>query len=180
MSEAETEYRPLTAKEIQYGMLDGFRRHQIVTKCLRRENGKLTIKDVPFVDDWSRGERESITKRLKDTAESGGFVYAAYCGGKLAGFASVSPEPLGESDEYLELTNIHVTEAMRGCGIGRALFHAAAEWAKACGAKKLYISAHSSVESQAFYCALGCTDAKLYSPSHIKAEPFDIQMEYRL
>lgn len=180
MSEAETEYRPLPAKEIQYGMLDGFRRHQILTKCLRRENGKLIIKDMPFVDDWSRGERESITKRLKDTAESGGFVYAAFCGGALIGFASVDPCPFGCFEEYAELTNIHVAEGERGRGIGRSLFTAAAEWARERGKRKLYISAHSSVESQAFYRSLGCKEAEIYSTRHIEAEPFDIQMEYRL
>lgn len=173
-----TEYRQLKENEINAGLLAGFIRRQVVTKCLRRENGAWTAKDAPFIDDWTQKDRERIAAELKNLAARGGLVYAAYSGGKLAGFASVSPEPLGESGEYLELTNIHVTEEQRGQGIGRALFYAAAEWARARGAKKLYISAHSSVESQAFYSALGCTDAKLYSPRHIKAETCDRQMEY--
>lgn len=172
------EYRQLKENEINAGLLDGFIRRQVVTKCLRRENGAWIAKNAPFIDDWTQKDREWIAADLKNLAGRGGLVYAAYCGGKLAGFASVSAETLGESGEYLELTNIHVTEAMRGRGIGRALFYAAAEWAKAHGAKKLYISAHSSVESQAFYNALGCTDAELYSPRHIEAEPCDRQMEY--
>lgn len=166
--------------EINAGLLDGFIRRQVVTKCLRRENGAWIAKNAPFIDDWTQRDREWIAAELKNLAGRGGLVYAAYCGGKLAGFASVSAETLGESGEYLELTNIHVTEAMRGRGIGRALFYAAAEWAKAHGAKKLYISAHSSVESQAFYRSLGCKEAEIYSTRHIEAEPFDIQMEYRL
>lgn len=166
--------------EINAGLLDGFIRRQVVTKCLRRENGAWIAKNAPFIDDWTQKDREWIAADLKNLAGRGGLVYAAYCGGKLAGFASVSAETLGESGEYLELTNIHVTEAMRGRGIGRALFYAAAEWAKAHGAKKLYISAHSSVESQAFYRSLGCKEAEIYSTRHIEAEPFDIQMEYRL
>lgn len=175
-----TEYRQLKENEINAGLLDGFIRRQVVTKCLRRENGKLIIKDVPFVDDWSRRERESITKRLKDTAESGGFVYAAFRGGALIGFASIDPCPFGCFGEYAELTNIHVAEGERGRGIGRSLFTAAAEWARERGKGKLYISAHSSVESQAFYRSLGCKEAEIYSTRHIEAEPFDIQMEYRL
>lgn len=166
--------------EINAGLLDGFIRRQVVTKCLRRENGAWIAKNAPFIDDWTQKDREWIAAELKNLAGRGGLVYAAYCGGKLAGFASVSAETLGESGEYLELTNIHVTEAMRGRGIGHALFYAAAEWAKAHGAKKLYISAHSSVESQAFYRSLGCKEAEIYSTRHIEAEPFDIQMEYRL
>ena len=37
------------------------------------------------------------------------------------------------------------------------------EWAKQKGAKKLYISAHSAVESQAFYKSMGCVakDSKI-------------------
>ena len=175
-----TEYRQLKENEINAGLLDGFIRRQVVTKCLRRENGAWIAKNAPFIDDWTQRDREWIAAELKNLAGRGGLVYAAYCGGKLAGFASVSAETLGESGEYLELTNIHVTEAMRGRGIGRALFYAAAEWAKAHGAKKLYISAHSSVESQAFYRSLGCKEAEIYSTRHIEAEPFDIQMEYRL
>lgn len=174
------EYKQLKENEINAGLLAGFIRRQVVTKCLRKENGAWTAKDAPFIDDWTQKDRERIAAELKNLAGRGGLVYAAYCGGKLAGFASVSPEPLGESDEYLELTNIHVTEAMRGRGIGRSLFTAAAEWARERGKRKLYISAHSSVESQAFYRSLGCKEAEIYSTRHIEAEPFDIQMEYRL
>lgn len=108
-----TEYRQLKENEINAGLLDGFIRRQVVTKCLRRENGAWIAKNAPFIDDWTQKDREWIAADLKNLAGRGGLVYAAYCGGKLAGFASVSAETLGESGEYLELTNIHVTEAMR-------------------------------------------------------------------
>ena len=48
------------------------------------------------------------------------------------------------------------------------------------GADKLYISAHSSKESQAAYRALGCTPAEEVNEGLAAAEPFDVQMEYRL
>ena len=54
---------------------------------------------------------------------------------------------------------------------------AACLWAKAKGAKKLYISAHSSVESQAFYKAIGCREAEEYSQPHVEKEPCDCQLE---
>ena len=44
-------------------------------------------------------------------------------------------------------------------------------------AEKLYISAHSAVESQAFYKSLGCVEASEYSPYHVSREPFDCQLE---
>lgn len=33
---------------------------------------------------------------------------------------------------------------------------------------KLYISAHSAVESQLFYKAMGCTEAQVYNQEHVK------------
>ena len=48
------------------------------------------------------------------------------------------------------------------------------------GADKLYISAHSSKESQAAYRALGCTPAEEVNEGLAAAEPYDVQMEYKL
>lgn len=83
----------------------------------------------------------------------------------------------GGEHKYLDLSSIHVSEDMRGQGIGAALFAAAKQWAKEHGAKKLYISAHSAVESQAFYRKMGCVEAELYHPGHVAKEPFDCQLE---
>ncbi len=60
------------------------------------------------------------------------------------------------------------------------LFMRAKEWAKENGANKLYISAHSAVESQLFYKAMGCTEAQVYNQEHVKAEPYDCQLECKL
>ena len=83
----------------------------------------------------------------------------------------------GTSKQYLDLTNIHVSEDQRNCGIGKKLFTAAKIWAKEHGAKKLYISAHSAVESQEFYKSMGCVEAKEYSQEHVEKEPYDCQLE---
>jgi len=48
------------------------------------------------------------------------------------------------------------------------------------GAEKLYISAHSSVESQAFYRSMGCAEAEEYNARHVELEPCDCQLEYLL
>ena len=47
-------------------------------------------------------------------------------------------------------------------------------------AEKLYISAHSSKESQAAYRALGCVHAEEINAKLAQEEPCDVQMEYRL
>ena len=97
--------------------------------------------------------------------------------GGLKGFISVEPALFGGEQQYLDLSSLHVSEDMRRTGIGRSLFSTAKTWAKKQGARKLYISAHSAVESQAFYKAMGCIEAKVYHQGHVEAEPCDCQLE---
>lgn len=65
-------------------------------------------------------------------------------------------------------------------GIGRGLFELITEKAKEMGARKLYISAHSSEESQAFYIKLGCHEAIEYNEKLVAEEPCDCQLEFVL
>ena len=117
---------------------------------------------------------------LKHTVRTGGVVYGAFYEGKLKGFAAVLPEIFGGENKYIDLAAIHVSQDMRGRGIGTALFKEAKRWAKEKGAEKLYISAHSAVESQAFYKRMGCVEAKWYKKEHVEEEPFDCQLEVKL
>lgn len=171
------QYRTLCADELCRELFRSFIRHQTVTKCWRRENGAWVIRDDPFVDDWSEADRQTLVSCLKDTVATGGVVYAAFVDGLLKGFASVEPGLFGGGLGYMDLSSIHVSEDLRGTGIGAELFRRAKEWAKDHGAKRLYISAHSAVESQAFYQKMGCVDAESCHPAHVQAEPFDRQLE---
>ena len=174
------QYRTLRADELCRELFRDFIRHQVVTKCWRRDNGAWVVKDDPFIDDWTDADYQTLVACLKNTVQTGGVVYAAFADGVLKGFASVEADFFGRERQYLDLTSIHVSEDMRGRGVGRSLFQLAKEWAKGKGAKKLYISAHSAVESQAFYRAMGCVEAKEYNQQHVDAEPFDCQLECEL
>ncbi|MDE7191605.1 MAG: GNAT family N-acetyltransferase [Clostridia bacterium] len=174
------EYRILQADEICRELFGHFIRHQIVTKCWRKENGKWIIKDDPFVDDWTEKDYQTLITCLKTTIHTNGFVYAAFYDKKLKGFVSVESEIFGNEQRYCDLSCIHVSEEMRNKGIGRTLFLAAKEWAKQKGAKKLYISAHSAIESQAFYKSMGCVEAEVHNQKHVEAEPYDCQLECSL
>lgn len=173
-------YRVLCAEELSQELFKDFIRHQIVTKCWRKENGRWIIKDAPFVDDWTEKDYQILISCLKSTISSNGLVYAAFYDGKLKGFVSVESEIFGNEQGYCDLSSIHISEDMRNKGIGRTLFLAAKEWAKQKGAKKLYISAHSAVESQDFYKSMGCVEAKVYNQKHVEDEPYDCQLEYSL
>lgn len=171
------QYRNLCAQEIERELFRSFIRRQVVVKCVRWEGGGWAIKDDPFIDDWSEENYRTLVSCLKNTAKTGGFVYAAFCGEKLKGFVSVEAGLFGGENKYLDLSSLHVSEDKRRNGIGRALFLAAKSWAVRNGARKLYISSHSALESQAFYKSMGCVEAKLCSAKHSEAEPYDIQLE---
>lgn len=174
------EYRSLQEKEIERELFCDFIRRQVVTKCWRKEKGEWVIKDAPFIDDWTEQDYQVLIECLKGTAASGGLVYGAFYEGRLKGFIAVLPEIFGGENKYIDLAAIHVSQDMRGTGIGTVLFKEAKRWAKEKGAEKLYISAHSAVESQAFYKRMGCVEAAWYKKEHVEKEPFDCQLEVKL
>ncbi len=174
------QFRTLSKEEINRELFQSFIRHQTVTDCWRKENDTWLIKSAPFIDNWTVADYETLVLCLQNTVATGGFVYAAFDDGKLKGFTSVEAKLFGGAQKYLDLTSIHVSEDMRGRGIGKELFRAAKKWAREHGARKLYISAHSAVETQAFYKAMGCVEAQEYNQKHVDAEPYDCQLECAL
>lgn len=174
------QYRNLYIDEICRELFKDFIRHQVVTKCWRRENGEWIMKDAPFIDDWTEKDYQILISCLKNTVITDGFVYAAFYNDMLKGFVSVESALFGGEQKYLDLSSIHISEDMRGMGVGRTLFLSAKKWAKERGADKLYISAHSAIESQAFYKKMGCIEAQVYNQKHVEAEPYDCQLECKL
>lgn len=94
-------YKNLQENEISRELFRHFVRHQTVVKCRRKENGKWIIKDDPFIDDWSEADYKFLVSCLRNTAATGGLVYAAFCEGVLKGFVSVEPKLFGEITDTL-------------------------------------------------------------------------------
>lgn len=173
-------YRELSENEINRDLFRAFQRRQIVTKCLRKENGKWVIREDPFIDDWGKEEYKELVRCLKNTVATDGVVYGAFVNDELKGFVSVEGALIGSRSQYMDLSSLHVSQDMRRQGIGRQLFLLAKRFAKEKGAEKLYISSHSAVESQAFYRSMGCAEADEYISEHVEREPFDCQLECEL
>lgn len=171
-------YRAIEPHAIDRSLFEGFVRRQDVVLCRRRRNDAWVVEADPFVDDWGEQDYRELIAHLRDIAERGGFVFGAFDeNGLLKGFVSVDSAPFGETTSYLDLCDLYVSAEMRKGGIGRRLFEAARAWARNRGADALYLSAHSAVESQAFYEAMGCIDARHVSRRHIEKEPYDCQLE---
>jgi N-acetylglutamate synthase-like GNAT family acetyltransferase len=173
-------YRELTINEIKLSLFSEFDRYQEVKKCWRKENNEWILKDIPFTEQWDSEQYEFLVKCLKNTIETGGTVYGAFKDKILVGFASLENQFFGSKKEYLQLSSIHISNGNRGKGIGKKLFNLICEKAKEKGGKKLYISAHSSQETQAFYKAMGCVEAIEYNESLVDKEPYDCQLEFKL
>lgn len=173
-------YRKLTDENFSRNSLDGFIRHQQVTKCWRRVDGKLVLKPISFVEEWDLSELRKMAEEILTGISGSGFAYGAFSENKVVGYALVSGDFFGSDSQYIELKQFYVSEPFRRMGIGRELFRLVCEEARRLGAEKLYISAHSSKESQKAYRSLGCVEASEINREIAENEPCDVQMEYKL
>jgi predicted N-acetyltransferase YhbS len=173
-------YNKLDKSEIKVELFSSFNRYQEVRECWRKENGEWLLKQIEFTEQWSPENYEYLVKCLQNTLKEGGMVFGAFCNNALVGFASLENRFFGSQKEYLQLSSIHASYESRGLGIGKNLFSLVCKKAKERGAKKIYISAHSSKESQAFYKAMGCVEATEYNSVLAAKEPCDCQLEYIL
>lgn len=172
--------RKILPGEIGLSLFSAFQRFQKVEKCWRKTEGKWVLKDIPFTEDWDTADYQRICSQLANVLDQGGAVWGAFAQGALKGFASVEGKRIGSRNQYAVLAEMHVSQDFRRRGLGRRLFLLAADSARELGAEKLYISAMSAQESQAFYRSMGCVEAEEYDPCHVEQEPCDVQMELLL
>lgn len=170
-------YREVMLEECTPTLFAGFDRYQEVTHCWRKEDGNWLIKDISFVEQWGEKNFAELAVRLQRTLQAGGKVFAAFLEGRLLAFASLKGSLFGTQKQYLQLSEMHTSCESRRMGIGKQLFRFVCTAAKEMGAQKLYLSAHSSRETQAFYHAMGCVEAEEYDSKLTAKEPCDCQME---
>ena len=174
-------YLLLTEKNFNEDSLDAFLRYQEIKECWRKNsNNEYVLVTNEYVEDWDLNKWREIAREILHKISEKAFAYGAFCEEKVVGFILVSNEFFGSSNQYIELLLYHVSELYRNRGIGKELFKLACKKAKEIGAKKLYISAHSSKESQAAYRRLGCIEATEINRVLAEKEPYDIQMEFVL
>lgn len=176
----EIQYRLLNLQELDHHLLMNFNRYQETNEVWFKEGNLFTTKQDHFIDDWDGKKKREVIVSLIKCSESGGAVVGAFTGEHLVGFANVESARFGMHNNYIELPYIHVSNDYRNLGIGRKLFQLCCEQARRLGAKKLYIAAHPSIETQQFYKSMGCTYAKEINETIFEKEPLDIQLEFLL
>ena len=170
----------LTEDNFNLYSLDNFIRHQVVTECWRKVDGQWMVLPIAFVEEWGLDKCREEALAIANNLHGKMIDYGAYKDEHLLGYITVGTERIGTEKQYVQLVTFQVSEPYRGMGVGGKLFDRAVETARELGAKKLYISAHSSKESQAAYNALGCVHAMETIPWIADEEPCDVQLEYVL
>ena len=177
---AEIHYQRLNADNFTGHSLDDFVRRQTVTESWRWINKDWKLVPNVYVESWSPEQCRKIAEDVAHHIKLDHTGFGAFDRERIIGFATVSRHVFGVTARYVQLVCFQVSEEYRRCGIGRTLFSMACEEARRLDAEKLYISAHSSKESQAVYRALGCSFAEEINEELAAAEPYDVQMECRL
>ena len=173
-------YEELNGKNFNTHSLDHFVRHQRVSECWRNVDGQWKLIPIEFEENWTVEQCQKIAADVALHMENDQTAIGAFDGEEVIGFITVSHNIFGNTAKYVELVCFQVSESYRGKKIGKTLFYKACEEAKRLGADKLYISAHSSKESQAAYKAIGCVHAKEINQKLAQEEPCDVQLEYVL
>lgn len=176
----EIRYEKLNRENFGGYSLDEFRRHQTITECWRNIDGEQKLVPNNFTEDWPVEKCREVAAGISCRLEKDLSAFGAFCKKRIVGFVTVEHEIFGKSAKYVNLEQFQVSQDFRRHGIGRKLFALACSKAKNLGAQKLYISAHSSKESQAAYKALGCVPAVEVNEKKAAEEPLDIQMEFVL
>lgn len=174
------QYEKLNAGNFNDHSLDRFVRHQQVKECWRKADGQWKLVPIEFEENWSVKQCREIAADVALHMAKDQTAIGAFDGEEVVGFITISHRLFGNSANYAELVCFQVSEPYRGKKIGKTLFTQACEEAKRLGADKLYISAHSSKESQAAYQALGCVHAAEINQKLAEEEPCDVQLEYVL
>lgn len=162
-------------------MLSDFNRYQEVKNdWYPTESGEYVLKYQPHIEDWDKSYKRNKVNHFYELLKTGGKLFGAFDDEKLIGFSAIGGELLGSENQYLELTQFHVSYEYRGNQIGKQLFKLCVEGASHSGCQKLYIVASSSEESQKVYRKLGCVYARERIPHLLQQSPTEVHLEYSL
>lgn len=144
-------------------------------------SGQLTLVPAYFeIPGWHPRMVENDRPRLYECFDRGGRFLGAFDNDSLDGVSVVDTNLVSSEQDCLQLLYLYVSRSARGQGIGSALFAAAAETARALGAKALYVSAVPTANTVNFYLRRGASLATRPDPDLFAAEPDDVHLTYSL
>lgn len=173
-------YKELPPSDIHIDMLLNFNRYQEITKTYRNENGEYVVASNPYTANWDNQRKQEVINDFLNNVTSGGNLFVACDGNHIVGFSLLGNKPLGSQLQYLQLIQLQVSCEYRNKGIGKKLLSLCVDAARNKSCKRIYISANSAFESQAFYRVFGCIEASEIISELFEQEPYDVHMEYEI
>jgi len=184
-------FKELTLNDINDSLLDFYDRYQKVDRYWSNENGTWTLLEKGYTEDWDIKKKYAKIQMFKNVlSKNEGVIFGAFLNNgngdnsngnkRLIGFAVLLNKKFGSQKQYVQLTQMHVSNGCRHKGIGKELFRLCVIKTHDFGAQKIYISANDSEDTQRFYLGIGCADAVEIDAESAKAEPCDRQMEFVL
>jgi len=156
-------------------------RSEVIERVYALEGGALVLRrEHHDLRGWPEGEAERYTPILEACFDRGGWLYGLFADEQLIAAAALESHSIGEGQDRLQLSFLHVGRPHRGRGLGERLFALAKAEAARRRAKALYISATPSEHTVGFYLRLGCTVAAEPDPELLEREPEDIHLELLL
>ena len=169
--------RSLDIREVK--KIEDIDRSENVTLGYRFQGGVLEAEEVDWhVPAWTEdGLAEfNIRGRIEDLQakiEIGDWVIGAFDGDLLVGFAILHDRL---TENMAQLTDLFCSRNYRRRGIASKLVSEVIDMAKACDAKRLYVSAVPSESAVGFYLKQGFEPTEDVHPDLYELEPEDIHM----
>jgi diamine N-acetyltransferase len=109
--------------------------------------------------DFFSAQRFSLERSRQDLAEAGRVIHLAFQGDAVVGFLDCGdltlPVPIPK-EGGCELYRLYLDVPAKGTGLAKTLMEMAIDWAKARGAKALYLGVYcDNARAQAFYRKFG-------------------------
>jgi GNAT superfamily N-acetyltransferase len=185
---AGIECRAMRREDLHVHMMDRFEFYREITRQARK-SGRVVKLRRPKVELTGADDGADFIKywfissvAVQEFYHGSDDTFAAFAGGQVLGFAVLRDRPLGKEKDIAQLLRMFMSLDCRRMGLGKRLFKLCAETARAAGMRRLVVNTDRSVESQAFYRAVGCApmgkDEAL--PKEIRAGKRDILMEFTL
>lgn len=153
-------------------------RREVIENIYRLEAGELRLESHNFdVPGWPPDKALTTTPLLNESFDRGAKFFGAFDAGALVGVAVVDTLWRGPRRDLLQLELLHVSRDYRARGVGSRLFEQARDFARARGARGLYISATPTENTIRFYQRRGSMLLETPDPELYALEPEDIHLE---
>lgn len=155
-------------------------RSEHVTLAYHVQEGVLVSVAVDWdIPRWSAEDIEGYVRELGMHLQSGGMCVGAEDsaeGGRLAGVAILSAEPVETRPSLLQLRFLHISRPYRRHGVAGRLLERVTSEAQQRGAEGLHISATRTESAVGFYLNRGATLLAPPDPALLAKEPVDIHL----